>query len=101
MKILVVIPARGGSKRIPRKNIRMIGGKPLILYSVENAKNLKNNYDTDIVVSTDDEELESIVSKQESVFVIQRNFPSSDIEHDVVQDRCAINPQIKANSKAP
>ncbi|MDD3412664.1 MAG: glycosyltransferase [Lachnospiraceae bacterium] len=87
MKILVVIPARGGSKRIPRKNIRMIGGKPLILYSVENAKNLKNYYDTDIVVSTDDEELESIVSKQDSVFVIQR-------DQKLATDKVTLDPVI-------
>ena len=31
MKILIVIPARGGSKRIPRKNVRLMNGKPLIL----------------------------------------------------------------------
>ena len=57
MKILVIIPARGGSKRIPRKNVRLMNGKPLIVYSVENALSLRERYDTDVVVSTDDEEL--------------------------------------------
>ena len=34
VRILVVIPARGGSKRIPRKNVQLMGGKPLILYAI-------------------------------------------------------------------
>lgn len=72
MKILVVIPARGGSKRIPRKNVRMMCGKPLILYSVENAKRLRENFDTDIAVTTDDEELGNIVLGQQ-VDVIWRD----------------------------
>ncbi len=60
MKILVVIPARGGSKRIPRKNVRMMNGKPLILYSIENALKLKDKFDVDVCVSTDDVELGGI-----------------------------------------
>ncbi len=71
-KILVVIPARGGSKRIPRKNVRIMNGQPLILYSVENALSLSADHDVDLVVSTDDEELESIV-KNHGVEVIQRD----------------------------
>ena len=70
--ILVVIPARGGSKRIPRKNVRIMNGQPLILYSVENALSLSKNADVDLVVSTDDEELESIV-KNHGVEVIERD----------------------------
>ncbi len=61
MKILVVIPARGGSKRIPGKNLRLMNGKPLVLYSLENAAALETKYDVDVAVSTDDEELSSIV----------------------------------------
>ena len=51
MKILAVIPARAGSRGIPNKNIRIIGGHPLIYYSIHNAK--KSSFITDIVVSTD------------------------------------------------
>ena len=43
MKTLIVIPARGGSKRIPRKNVRIMCGKPLIVYSIENAKSLRQD----------------------------------------------------------
>ena len=58
MKILAVIPARAGSKGIPNKNIRIIGGKPLIYYSMNNAK--KSKYITDIIVSTDSETVKLI-----------------------------------------
>jgi len=55
MRILAVIPARGGSKGIPRKNIRLMNGKPLISYSIDNAKSCE--LITDVVVTTDDEEI--------------------------------------------
>ena len=73
MKTLIVIPARGGSKRIPRKNVRILCGKPLIRYSIENAKALRNamHLDVDVAVSTDDEELGGIVQKS-GVEVIAR-----------------------------
>ena len=57
-KVIAVIPARGGSKRIPRKNIKDFYGKPLIAYSIEVALNSKL-FDK-VVVSTDDEEIASI-----------------------------------------
>lgn len=57
MKI-AVIPARGGSKRIPRKNIRMFCGKPIIAYSIEAA--LETKLFDQVVVSTDDEEIAAI-----------------------------------------
>ena len=57
-KILVVIPARGGSKGIPRKNIRPLNDKPLIYYSINNALNLFiTDLEIDVVVSSDDEEI--------------------------------------------
>ena len=55
---LCIIPTRGGSKRIPKKNIKLFHGKPLIAYSIENAKKAKI-FDT-IVVSTDSEEIAKI-----------------------------------------
>ncbi len=57
-KILGVVPARGGSKVIPKKNIRPLAGKPLIYYTLEEAK--KSKYLDRVVVSTDDGEIESI-----------------------------------------
>ena len=55
MKPLFVIPARGGSKGIPRKNIRLLAGKPLIHYTIEVARTLAD--DSRIIVSTDDDEI--------------------------------------------
>lgn len=60
-KILVVIPARGASKGIPRKNIRMMAGKPLIAYAISNAVNCR--YHPHVIVSTDDEEIAWISEK--------------------------------------
>ena len=53
-----IIPARGGSKRIPRKNIKLFCGKPIIAYSIEAA--LKSNLFFEVMVSTDDEEIAAI-----------------------------------------
>lgn len=55
MKPLVIIPARGGSKGIPHKNIRLLGGKPLICRAIDNARAVAD--DSDICVSTDDPEI--------------------------------------------
>ncbi len=59
MKI-AVIPARGGSKRIPRKNIRNFCGKPIIAYSIEAA--LESQLFDHVIVSTDDDEIASVAS---------------------------------------
>ena len=59
MKYLVVIPARGGSKGIPRKNIKPFGGKPLIYYTIDTARAIVP--DEDICVSTDDDEIIKVV----------------------------------------
>lgn len=59
MKTLYLIPARGGSKGIPGKNIKLLGGKPLILYSVEVAREL--SADEFICVSTDSDEIIELV----------------------------------------
>lgn len=58
MSSLAIITARGGSKRIPRKNIRPFLGKPIILYSIEAA--LSSGVFAEVMVSTDDEEIASI-----------------------------------------
>lgn len=55
---LCVIPARGGSKGVPRKNIRLIAGKPLIAHAIDCAK--RCSFLDEIVVSTDDEEISQI-----------------------------------------
>jgi len=59
--ILALIPARGGSKGLPRKNIRPLLGKPLIAWTIEQAKASK--YIDRVVVSTDDEEIAEVAKK--------------------------------------
>lgn len=58
MKILAMIPARSGSKRVPNKNKRILGGRPLIVWSIEVAKSLSSI--CDVMVSTDDIEIAQI-----------------------------------------
>jgi YrbI family 3-deoxy-D-manno-octulosonate 8-phosphate phosphatase len=69
MEILTIIPARGGSKGIPRKNIRPILGKPLIAYSIEQA--LATAAVTRVVVSTDDAEIAE-VARQYGAEIVHR-----------------------------
>ncbi len=58
LKLLTVIPARGGSKRLPGKNTRLLGGKPLIQWSIDTAKALPEALG--IIVSTDDASIAEI-----------------------------------------
>ncbi len=60
-KPICIIPARGGSKRIPRKNIIAFNGKPLIAWSIETA--LKSEVFSKVIVSTDDEEIANIAKE--------------------------------------
>ena len=55
MRVLGLIPARGGSKRVPGKNVRLLGGKPLIGWTIEAA--LKSGVCSELLVSTDDENI--------------------------------------------
>lgn len=61
MANLAIIPARGGSKRIPRKNIKSFLGKPIIAYSIEAA--LKSGLFDEVMVSTDDTEITKIAKE--------------------------------------
>ena len=68
-KFLAIIPARGGSKRLPRKNVLDLCGKPLIAYSIETG--LQSKYIDKVVVSSDDEEILQI-SKEFGAEAIKR-----------------------------
>jgi len=59
---LAIIPARGGSKRLPRKNVLELAGKPLITWTIEAA--LKSKYIDKVVVTSDDQEILGISEKQ-------------------------------------
>lgn len=73
-KIVALIPARGGSKGVPRKNIKLLGGKPLIEWTIQEAKKLKEI--DRIIVSTDDEEIANIAISlgAEVPFLRPKNF---------------------------
>lgn len=60
-RCIAIIPARGGSKRVPRKNIKEFFGKPLIAYSIQTA--LKSNLFDKVIVTTDDEEIAKIAKE--------------------------------------
>ena len=60
-KVLGLIPARGGSKGLPRKNIRLLAGRPLISWTINSA--LKSKYINSVVVSTEDREIADISKK--------------------------------------
>lgn len=75
-KAICIIPARGGSKRIPKKNIRDFLGKPIIAYSIETA--LKSNLFDEVMVSTDDEEIAKIARKYGAKVPFLRSKVNSD-----------------------
>ncbi len=76
MNILAVIPARGGSKGIPRKNVRLMNGEPLISYAIKNS--LHSKYITDVVVTTDDEEIVNISKCYGAEVIIRDNSLAED-----------------------
>lgn len=59
-RILALIPARGGSKRLPRKNVLPLGGKPLIAWTIDAAR--ESGCFVDVLVSTDDEEIAAVAA---------------------------------------
>jgi|SRR3990167_139745 len=73
---LAVIPARGGSKRIPRKNIRDFCGKPIIAYSIELA--LQSGLFDEVMVSTDDDEIAEISKKYGAKVPFMRSTKTAD-----------------------
>ena len=77
MQIVAVIPARGGSKGIPKKNIRLMYGKPLISYSINNAKN--SHYITDVFVTTDSDEIAEVAEEYGAEVIKRDESLSSDL----------------------
>lgn len=76
VKNLCIIPARGGSKRIPRKNIKGFRGKPIIAYSIEAA--LESQIFEEVMVSTDDDEIAAIGRKYGAVVPFMRSEKTAD-----------------------
>lgn len=76
MSNLAIIPARGGSKRIPRKNIKEFLGKPIIAYSIKAA--IESGLFDEVMVSTDDEEIRNISIKYGAKVPFLRTNKNSD-----------------------
>ena len=75
-KFPAIIPARGGSKRIPRKNVRNLCGKPLLRYAVDAA--LDSQIFDQVIVTSDDHEVEELVSNWDGVSFHSRSPSLSD-----------------------
>ena len=73
---LAIIPARGGSKRLPRKNLLDLCGKPLIAWSIEAA--LKSKYISKVIVTSDDEEILNIAKEYKADFIKRPDELASD-----------------------
>ncbi|MFC5194200.1 pseudaminic acid cytidylyltransferase [Bizionia hallyeonensis] len=87
MANLAIIPARGGSKRIPRKNVKPFLGKPIIAYSIEAA--LKSDLFDEVMVSTDDKEIAEIARKYGAKVPFLRSSTNANdfaVLSDVVQE---------------
>jgi CMP-N,N'-diacetyllegionaminic acid synthase len=88
MKCLGIIPARGGSKGVPRKNIKNLGGKPLIAYTIRTA--LESNL-SKVIVSTDDEEIANIAQQLGAeVPFLRPQYLSDDISKSIDVARHAL-----------
>ncbi len=99
-EILALIPARGGSKGIPGKNIMKIAGKPLIAYSIEQA--IKSSYINRVIVSTDEKEIARI-SKEfgaEVPFVRPSEF-AEDLSPDLDVFKHSLNWLMKNENYIP
>lgn len=94
MKYLVVIPARGGSKGIPMKNIYPLNGKPLLLYSLEMMKQVE--FDGDVAVSTDSEKIKETALIIPGIDVIDR---PQDISGDSASTESALIHAIEVMEK--
>jgi CMP-N-acetylneuraminic acid synthetase len=81
MRVLVIIPARGGSKGVPQKNIKLLGGKPLIAHAIACALGSKKA--TKVVVSTDDDAIAS-VANQYPIEVVKRPSELAEDDSNVV-----------------
>jgi len=93
--ILMVIPARGGSKRLPRKNLLSLGGQPLIVWTIEVA--LAVGFDARILVTSDDEEILKVAKDYEQQGIVIHKRPkalatdtasTSDVLVDAIKTEC-------------
>lgn len=83
MSKICIIPARGGSKRIPRKNIKLFLGKPIIAYSIQAA--IKSNLFDVVMVSTDDFEIAEVAKKYGAIVPFLRSSKNAN-DHSTLTD---------------
>ncbi|MFH1101115.1 MAG: acylneuraminate cytidylyltransferase family protein [Methanobacteriota archaeon] len=85
-QILAIIPARGGSKRLPKKNIMMFSGKPLLAYTIEAAQ--KSRYINRLIVSTEDKEIAHIAASLHAEIINRPTELAQDASstEDVIDD---------------
>jgi N-acylneuraminate cytidylyltransferase len=96
---MAVITARGGSKRIPRKNIRSFRGKPLICYSIHAA--LESNLFDAVIVSTDDEEVATAARQAGASVPFMRSAENSDDYATTVDVLLEVIHKLDATSDLP
>lgn len=90
MRNLAIIPARGGSKRIPRKNIKLFLGKPILAYSIEAA--LGTDLFDEVMVSTDDEQIAEVARQYGAEVPFMR---SSETANDYATTADVLNEVLK------
>jgi len=94
-EVYAIIPARGGSKGIPKKNVKMLNGKPLIAYTIEHA--LKSKKISRVYVSTDDNEIAKISLKHGALPIMR----PEDLSTDTASSESAVIHALKALSPIP
>jgi pseudaminic acid cytidylyltransferase len=97
MNNVAIIPARGGSKRIPRKNIRNFLGKPIIQYSIDAA--LQSELFATVMVSTDDEEIAEVARKCGASVPFMRSARNSDDHATTVDVLEEVVAQLEGSGK--
>ncbi len=95
MSTIAIIPARGGSKRIPKKNIKNFLGKPIIAYSIEAAMN--SEIFDEIMVSTDSEEIADIAAKFGAKVPFYRSAENSDDNSATIDVLIEVTDRYKKN----
>ena len=81
MKTIAIIPARGGSKRLPGKNIKLLGGIPLLAHSILYAK--RHDFINEVYVSTDDEAIKQVALQYDALVIDRPQQISGDLEPTV------------------
>lgn len=90
MKILTIIPARGGSKGVPKKNIKLLNGKPLIYWTLKQCDFLQDL--TDVLISTDSEEIAEVCNK---FGYIVKGLRPKDLAGDEVETLDVLNYELQ------